>query len=84
MTTKFIKDYYYDFYNAKDKEGKRMLTLHINAILEVLPPKTMAMAIVALYNANHAMLDAEELNDPHNQPESKLSGEVRAINYYNI
>jgi len=61
-TTKFIKDYYYEFYMSKDKEGKRMLTNTVNSLLEAVPPKTLAQACVALLNANTAMLDAEELN----------------------
>ena len=62
MTTKFIKDYYYEFYNSQDKEGKKILTQTLGAILETIPPKYMAMAIVALVNMNEEMLDAEELN----------------------
>lgn len=63
MTNEYIKDFYYDFYHSKDKEGKRRLTNEINAILEVVPPKVMAMALVALVNGNKDMMDAKELNE---------------------
>jgi len=62
MTTDFIKDFYHTFYMEHDKEGKRDLTNTVNTFLETIPPKTMAMALVALMRANHSMLDAEELN----------------------
>ena len=61
-TTKFIKDYYYEFYMSKDKEGKKRLTNTVNALLESVPPKTMAQALTALTNANKDMFDAGELN----------------------
>lgn len=57
-----INDFYGEFYNSKDKEGKKMLTQQVNLILELAPPKTMAKAMVALQNCNHAMVDAKELN----------------------
>ena len=34
-TDKFIKDFYYEFYMAQDKEGKKRPTQHVNVILEV-------------------------------------------------
>jgi hypothetical protein len=57
-----IKDYYEEFYNSKDKEGKKMLTQHVNLILDLVPPRIMAMAMVALQCCHTKMMDAKELN----------------------
>jgi len=62
MSNQFIKDYYYECYNSEDKEGKRKLTQQINTILESIPPKDMAMAIVRMLGWNTSIRDAEELN----------------------
>jgi len=64
MTTdKFMKDAYYEYYMSLDKEGKRLLTNKVNLLLETIPPKTIAMAVVAI---THATLDRneDELNPP--------------------
>ena len=61
-TTKYIKDYYYDYYQNLDKEGKREATNMVNSLLEAVPPKTLVQALVALQRGNKDMFDAEELN----------------------
>lgn len=59
---KVIKDYYHEYYNKKDKEGKKMLTSSVNILLESVPPKLMAMALVAFISGNKEMFDVKELN----------------------
>lgn len=61
-SAKFIKDYYYEHYQSKNTFDRKRLTNTVNAILESLPPKVMAMALVALIDGNKDMFDAEELN----------------------
>lgn len=52
-TTKFLEDYYYEHYYKQDKKGKAMLTNQLNALLENVPPKALAMSLVALvYESN--------------------------------
>ena len=62
MIDKFIKDYYYELFNTQDTSGRRRLTQQVNALLDTVPPKALAMALVTLVNANTGMFDAEELN----------------------
>ncbi len=61
-SVKFIKDYYYEFYMSKNTFDRKRLTNAVNALLESIPPKTMAQALVALIDGNSDMFDAEELN----------------------
>jgi hypothetical protein len=63
VPAKFIKDYYYEHYQRKNTFDRKRLTNTVNAILESLPPKVMAMALVALIDGNKDMFDAEELNE---------------------
>ena len=63
MTHRDIKDHYYTYYVAQEKEDKRRLSNEINGLLEGVPPKVMAMAIVMLVRGNKGMLDAKELNE---------------------
>ena len=63
MPAKFIKDYYYEHYHSRNTYNRKRLTNTVNAILESLPPKVMAMALVALIDGNKDMFDAEELNE---------------------
>lgn len=48
MDYKFIKDYYQEIYDSHDREGKRVLTGTLNAILETWSPKIMAMALLCM------------------------------------
>tara|TARA_R110000868_G_C10689494_1_gene748174 strand:+ start:131 stop:475 length:345 start_codon:yes stop_codon:yes gene_type:complete len=61
-TTQHIKNIYYEYYQNLDKEGKRQATNTVNAFMESVPPKTLAMALTALLRGNKDMFDADELN----------------------
>ena len=43
---KYIEDQYHELYQSEDKEGRRMLTSTVNALLATMPSKTLAMALM--------------------------------------
>lgn len=56
-----IEDHYYEIYNQKDAEGKRIMTNHVKGLLSQVPPEKLAMAIVGFANGDKDIWDAEEL-----------------------
>jgi len=60
---KLLTDYYYTIYEAEDKEGKRMLTNQVNSAMESVPPKVLAMSIMALIRSDKGKAwDKDNLN----------------------